>query len=105
MKNEQKAYKQIIRGFGALGGLSTLGALAWGSATVATGGAALAVGGTIVWLSSKAQAAGKSNLGARLLLENQVRDRLSLLNKDKEKRQHVIQNDFNKKQEPISVKR
>ncbi|RCI04005.1 hypothetical protein CU098_010283 [Rhizopus stolonifer] len=78
--------------FGALGGLSALGGLALGSATVATGGAALALGGVVVMISSKAQ--GKSQLGARLLLENQVRERVSSCQKAKEERTQLIEQGF-----------
>ncbi|CEG82242.1 hypothetical protein RMATCC62417_16348 [Rhizopus microsporus] len=81
-------------GCGTLGGLSALGGIVVGSTAIATGGAALAIGGAVVMISSKAQASSKSTLGARLLLEGQVRDRVSLLLKDKEERQRVIQHEF-----------
>jgi hypothetical protein len=93
-----------------LGGLSALGGIVVGSTAIATGGAALAIGGAVVMISSKAQASSKSTLGARLLLEGQVRDRVSLLLKDKEERQRVIQHEFDKQSlksepKPIPIKK
>ncbi|CAO3698878.1 hypothetical protein G6F70_008009 [Rhizopus microsporus] len=93
-------------GCGALGGLSALGGIVVGSTAIATGGAALAIGGAIVMISSKAQGSSKSTLGARLLLEGQVRDRVSILLKDKKERQRVIQHEFDKqslKSEPKPI--
>ncbi|OBZ87905.1 hypothetical protein A0J61_04044 [Choanephora cucurbitarum] len=77
---------------GAIGGLSALGGLALGSAAVATGGAALAVGGMVVMVSSKAQS--KSHLGARLLLENQIRDKVSACQKARGERAQMIDQGF-----------
>ncbi|KAI9470973.1 MAG: hypothetical protein EXX96DRAFT_586385 [Benjaminiella poitrasii] len=81
-------------GCGALGGLSALGGIVLGSATAITGGAALALGGAIVMISSKASS--KSQLGARLLLENQVRERVAACQKSKSDREQIIENEFNK---------
>ncbi|CEG72082.1 hypothetical protein RMATCC62417_07702 [Rhizopus microsporus] len=97
-------------GCGTLGGLSALGGIVVGSTAIATGGAALAIGGAVVMISSKAQASSKSTLGARLLLEGQVRDRVSILLKDKEERQRVIQHEFDKQSlksepKPIPIKK
>ncbi|KAI9277366.1 hypothetical protein BY458DRAFT_472137 [Sporodiniella umbellata] len=85
-------------GFGTLGGLSSIGGVILGSTMVATGGAALAVGGILAMLSSKTQVSGKSQLGARLLLEGQVRDKVAMLIKDNEKRKQVIHESLEHKQ-------
>ncbi|KAI7903440.1 uncharacterized protein BX663DRAFT_560442 [Cokeromyces recurvatus] len=79
-------------GCGAIGGLSALGGIALGSTAALTGGAALALGGTIVMISSKAS--GKSQLGARLLLENQVREKVATCQKNRIEREKVIEHEF-----------
>lgn len=61
------------RGVGALGGLSTLGGLAVGSSTIVTGGAALALGGVLVTIATKARHSAKATQGARTFLEGEVR--------------------------------
>jgi hypothetical protein len=81
-------------GCGAVGGLSALAGMAMGSAAVATGGAALGLGGVIVMISAKAQSAGKSKLGARILLENQVREKVKECQKSAKEREKTIQNEF-----------
>ncbi|GAN09671.1 hypothetical protein MAM1_0282c09202 [Mucor ambiguus] len=86
-------------GVGAFGGLSALGGFALGSTAVATGGAALAIGGAIVMISSKAS--GKSQLGARLLLENQVRERVASCQNSMKEREKMIREEITvKKEEP-----
>lgn len=96
-------------GCGAVGGLSALGGMALGSAAVATGGAALALGGVIVMISAKAQSAGKSKLGARILLENQVRERVKTCQQKSKERERIIFEDLiaNKKtkEEPHIIKK
>lgn len=92
-------------GLSAVGGLSALGGIALGSAAVATGGAALAVGGVIAMVSAKAQSAGKSKLGARILLENQVREKVKECQKNAKERERVIENGFNQPNIPISRKK
>lgn len=81
-------------GCGAVGGLSALGGMALGSAAVATGGAALALGGVIVMISAKAQSAGKSNLGARILLENKVRENVRTCEQKSKERERIIAEAF-----------
>ncbi|KAI8368776.1 hypothetical protein BD560DRAFT_398684 [Blakeslea trispora] len=81
---------------GALGGLSALGGFALGSATVATGGAALAIGGIVVMISSKAQS--KSHLGARLLLENQIREKIAACQTSKAERARIMDQGFQQKE-------
>lgn len=85
-------------GVGALGGLSALGGLALGSATAMTGGAALVVGGAIVMISSKASS--KSQLGARISLENQVREKVASCQKQVLKRERIIEREFTR-EEPV----
>ncbi|KAI8988104.1 hypothetical protein BDF20DRAFT_813462, partial [Mycotypha africana] len=75
-------------GCGAIGGLSAVGGFALGSAAAMTGGAVLALGGAAVMISSKAF--HKSQLGARLLLENQVRERVSSCQNSLKERKKVI---------------
>lgn len=75
-------------GCGAIGGLSALGGVALGSVTAVTGGAALVIGGAIVMISSKAS--GKSQLGVRLLLENQVREGVAACQKSAAERERVM---------------
>lgn len=65
-----------------------------GSTAVLTGGTALALGGVIAMVSAKAQAAGKSKLGARLLMENQVREKVKACQKNEKERELLIQNGF-----------
>lgn len=77
-----------------MGGLSAIGGFALGSAAVATGGAALAVGGVIAMVSAKAQSAGKGKLGARILLEGQVREKVRECQKNAKERERVIENEF-----------
>lgn len=84
-------------GVGAFGGLSALGGVALGSTAVATGGAALAIGGAIVMISSKAS--GKSQLGARLLLENQVRERVASCQNSTKEREKIIREEIAIKKE------
>ncbi|EPB82052.1 hypothetical protein HMPREF1544_11217 [Mucor circinelloides 1006PhL] len=84
-------------GVGAFGGLSALGGFALGSTAVATGGAALAIGGAIVMISSKAS--GKSQLGARLLLENQVRERVASCQNSMKERVKMIREEIAVKKE------
>ncbi|KAG2201637.1 hypothetical protein INT46_005733 [Mucor plumbeus] len=84
-------------GVGALGGLSALGGVALGSTVVATGGAALAIGGAIVMISSKAS--GKSQLGARLLLENQVRESVASCQNSTKEREKIIREEIAIKKE------
>lgn len=84
-------------GVGAFGGLSALGGFALGSTAVATGGAALAIGGALVMISSKAS--GKSQLGARLLLENQVRERVASCQNSIKEREKVIREEISMKKE------
>lgn len=83
-------------GVGALGGLSALGGLALGSATAMTGGAALVVGGAIVMISSKASS--KSQLGARILLENQVKEKVAQCQQNALKRERMMEREFQKEQ-------
>lgn len=77
-----------------MGGLSALGGFALGSAAVATGGAALALGGVIAMVSAKAQSAGKGKLGTRILLESQVREKVKECQKNATERERVIENEF-----------
>ncbi|KAF1802293.1 hypothetical protein V8B55DRAFT_1478759 [Mucor lusitanicus] len=88
-------------GVGAFGGLSALGGVALGSAAVATGGAALAIGGALVMISSKAS--GKSHLGARLLLENQVRERVASCQNSNKEREEVIREGMTVKKEQPEI--
>lgn len=81
-------------GCGAVGGLSALGGMALGSAAVATGGAALALGGVIVMISAKAQSSGKSNIGARILLENKVRENVRTCEQKSKERERIIAEAF-----------
>lgn len=81
-------------GCSAVGSLSVLGGFAFGSAAVATGGAALALGGVIAMVSAKAQSTGKSKLGARILLESQVREKVKECQKYAKDREKVIENEF-----------
>ncbi|KAI8882676.1 hypothetical protein K501DRAFT_315473 [Backusella circina FSU 941] len=81
-------------GCGAIGGLSALGAVAYGSATVMTGGAALVVGGAIIMMYSKAQSVGKGNLGARMLLENQAKEKIAESKRMGETRKALIKESF-----------
>ncbi|KAG2204983.1 hypothetical protein INT47_002607 [Mucor saturninus] len=89
-------------GLSAVGGLSALGGFALGSAAVATGGAALAVGGVIAMVSAKAQSAGKSKLGARVLLESQVREKVKECQKNAKERERIIENDFHPPNIPVN---
>lgn len=89
-------------GLSAVGGLSALGGFALGSAAVATGGAALAVGGVIAMVSAKAQSAGKSTLGARVLLESQVREKVKECQKNAKERERIIENDFHQPNIPVN---
>ncbi|KAK4515049.1 uncharacterized protein ATC70_002659 [Mucor velutinosus] len=84
-------------GVGAFGGLSALGGFALGSTAVATGGAALAIGGALVMISSKAS--GKNQLGARLLLENQVRERVASCQNSSKEREKMIREEITVKKE------
>lgn len=81
-------------GCGAVGGLSALGGMALGSAAVATGGAALALGGVIVMISAKAQSSGKSSTGARILLENKVRENVRACEQKSKERERIIAEAF-----------
>ncbi|KAI9345403.1 hypothetical protein BD770DRAFT_475648 [Pilaira anomala] len=81
-------------GVGAVGGLSALGGFVLGSTAVLTGGTALALGGVITMVSAKAHSAGKSQLGARLLMENQVREKVKACQKNEKEREKLIQNGF-----------
>ncbi|KAI8647243.1 hypothetical protein BD408DRAFT_398939 [Parasitella parasitica] len=80
---------------GAFGGLSALGGVAFGSTAIVTGGAALAIGGAIVMISSKAS--GKSQLGAQLLLENQVIERVALCQSAIKEREIIIRKEMTRK--------
>lgn len=80
---------------GAVGGLSALGGVALGSATALTGGAALVIGGAIVMISSKAS--GKSQLGARLLLENQVREKVAACQNSASERERIMEEELGPK--------
>ncbi|KAG2229513.1 hypothetical protein INT48_004347 [Thamnidium elegans] len=97
VKLDPRANKKVEAagwGAGAIGGLSALGGFALGSAAVATGGAALALGGIITMVSAKAQYAGKSKLGVRLLMENQVREKVKAFENKAKQREKLIQDGF-----------
>lgn len=85
------------RGIGALGSLSALGGIAFGSAAFMTGGAVVALGGVMVTLTSKARYSSKSTAGARILLESKVRQLLQECSQAASMRQRMVQHAF---QEP-----
>ncbi|GAA5804377.1 hypothetical protein HPULCUR_009865 [Helicostylum pulchrum] len=97
VKLDPRANKKVEAvgwGAGAVGGLSALGGFVLGSTAVATGGAALALGGVIAMVSAKAQFAGKSKLGARLLMENQVREKVKAFESKAKQREKLINEGF-----------
>jgi hypothetical protein len=59
-----------------------------------TGGAALAVGGAVIMIYSKAQSAGKGNLGARMLLEKQASEKIAESKRMGETRKALIKTGF-----------
>jgi hypothetical protein len=87
-------------GCGALGGVSVLGGVVLGSTAAVMNGAGLVISGALIMISSKAS--GKSQLGARLLLENQVRERVAACQQSAAERKRVMQEELGKK-EPETV--
>ncbi|KAL0078639.1 hypothetical protein J3Q64DRAFT_1765490 [Phycomyces blakesleeanus] len=81
-------------GIGAVGSLSVLGGVAYGSAAIMTGGAVVVLGGLLVSVSTMARYSGKRTEGARVVLEGQVRSILETCKKDQPARQRVINNGF-----------
>ncbi|KAI8365209.1 uncharacterized protein BYT42DRAFT_589162 [Radiomyces spectabilis] len=93
-------------GIGALGGLSALGGIAFGSSVALTGGTAVALGGMLWTISSKARSSSKQIQGARLMLESQVRQLVNTCQKQATPRKRVIQNAFTPfvKSEPVDLR-
>ncbi|KAI7853983.1 hypothetical protein BDC45DRAFT_509538 [Circinella umbellata] len=76
-------------GIGIVGGLSALGGIALGSATILTGGAAAAVGAVLVTVASRGS--NKSTQNIRMLIEAQVHQVLIEIKRDHTLRNEMLQ--------------
>ncbi|KAI9273120.1 hypothetical protein BDA99DRAFT_500112 [Phascolomyces articulosus] len=74
---------------GLVGGLSALGGIAFGSATILTGGAAAAVGAVLVAVASRGSKKSIENI--RILVEGQVHQVLNELRTDQKLRNEMLQ--------------
>ena len=74
---------------GIVGGLSALGGIALGSATILTGGATAAVGAVLVAVASRGS--NKSTRNIRMLIESQVNQLLIEIKRDHTLRNEMLQ--------------